>query len=169
MCSFCLTHQRLVLVQEHQGTSGSVSDNRFAIVVSKYHHSITRKLLDGAIQTLTRNLVPTNQITVLWVPGAWEIPGAAQLALETNKYDAIVTLGCVIRGETTHDQHINTTVSTGIGRLSLDYKIPIAFGLLTCNTMDQAIQRAGGNVGNKGAETAEAAIHMLLLVKEINA
>ena len=153
--------------KEFHGTSGSVSDNRFAIVVSKYHQNITGKLLDGAVQTLTRNLVPSSQINVLWVPGAWEIPGAVQLALETKNYDAIVTLGCVIRGETTHDQHINSTVSTGIGRLSLDYKIPIAFGLLTCNTMDQAIQRSGGDVGNKGVETAQAAIHMLLLVKEI--
>lgn len=156
------------MIQELQGTSGSVSENRFAIVVSKYHHSVTRKLLDGAVKTLTRNLVPASQIKVLWVPGAWEIPGAVQLALDAKQFDAIITLGCVIRGETTHDQHINTTVSTGIGRLSLDYKTPIAFGLLTCNTMDQAIQRSGGDVGNKGVETAEAAIHMLLLFNEMN-
>ena len=156
------------MIQELKGTSGSVSGNQFAIVVSKYHFSITGKLLDGAVQTLTRNLVPANQIKVLWVPGAWEIPGAVQRALETNRFNAVLTLGCVIRGETTHDQHINTTVSTGLGRLSLDYKVPVAFGVLTCNTMDQAIQRAGGDVGNKGAETAEAAIHMLLLFKEMD-
>jgi 6,7-dimethyl-8-ribityllumazine synthase len=156
------------LVQELNGTSGSVSDNRFGIVVSKYHHSITGKLLDGAVQTLTRNLVPASQIKVMWVPGAWEIPGAVQHSLELNQFDAILTLGCVIRGETTHDQHINSAVSNSIARLSLDYKTPIAFGVLTCNTMDQAIQRAGGDVGNKGVETAEAAIHMLLLVKEMN-
>jgi len=155
------------LITELHGTTGSVSENRFAIVVSKYHHSITRKLLDGAIQTLTRNLVPANQIKVLWVPGAWEIPSAVQHALELRIFDAILTLGCVIRGETTHDQHINTTVSTGLGRLSADYKIPVAFGVLTCNSMDQAIERAGGDVGNKGVETAEAAIHMLLLLKEM--
>ena len=156
------------MIKELHGTSGSVSNNRFAIVVSKYHNSITGKLLDGATQTLTRNLVPAGQIEVLWVPGAWEIPSAVQLALDTKKFDAIITLGCVIRGETTHDRHINSTVSNGIGRLSLDYKTPIAFGLLTCNTMDQAISRAGGDVGNKGVETAQAAIHMLLLVKEAN-
>ena len=74
----------------------------------------------------------------------------------------------MIRGETTHDQHINTTVSDGLGQLSLTYKIPVAFGVLTCNTMDQAIQRSGGSVGNKGVETAEAAIHMLLLFKEMS-
>ncbi len=155
------------MIQQLHGTSGSVSENHFAIVVSKYHHSITNKLLDGAVETLKRNLVPVKQVKVLWVPGAWEIPTACQQALETKKFDAILTLGCVVRGETSHDQHLNTTVSTDLGRLSLDYKIPISFGVLTCNTMDQAIQRAGGDVGNKGIETAEAAIHMLLLVKEV--
>lgn len=156
------------MIQELNGTTGSVAGYRFAVVVSKYHTSITCKLLEGAIQTLTRNLVPTSQIRVLWVPGAWEIPGAVQRALETKRYDAVLTLGCVIRGETSHDQHINTTVGNGLGRLSLDYKVPVAFGVLTCNTMDQAIQRSGGDVGNKGVETAEAAIHMLLLFKEMD-
>lgn len=156
------------MIVEHQGTTGSVADNRFAIVVSKYHKSITGKLLDGAIQTLTRHLVSTSQIRVLWVPGAWEIPLAAQYALDSGEFDAVLTLGCVIRGETTHDQHINTAVSNGLGQLSLQYKTPVAFGLLTCNTMDQAIQRAGGDVGNKGAEVADAAVHMLLLRQEFS-
>ena len=155
------------MIQELNGTTGSVSGFRFAIVVSRYHSSITSKLLEGAVHTLTRNLVPAKQIKVLWVPGAWEIPSAVQRALETDLYDAVLTLGCVIRGETTHDQHINTTVSDGLGRLSLDYKVPIAFGVLTCNTMDQAIQRSGGDVGNKGVETAEAAMHLLLLFNEM--
>ena len=154
------------MIQALQGTTGSVSEDHFAIVVSKYHLSITGKLLEGAQQTLTRNLVPAAQITVFWVPGAWEIPGGTQLALESGRFDAVLTLGCVIRGETTHDQHLNTTVSNGLGHLSLQHQKPVAFGLLTCNTMDQAIQRSGGNVGNKGVETAEAAIHMLLLKKE---
>lgn len=156
------------MIREFKGASGSVASNRFAIVVSKYHVSITGKLLDGAVQTLTRNLVPADQIDVCWVPGAWEIPGAVQMALDSNRFDAVLTLGCVIRGETTHDQHINTTVSNGLGQLSLEYKIPVAFGVLTCNSMDQAIQRSGGSVGNKGVETAEAAIHMLLLSKEMS-
>ncbi len=108
---------------------------------------------------------------LLWTGGSftgWEIPGGAQLALESGQFDAVLTFGCVIRGETTHDQHINTTVSNGLGQLSLQHQKPVAFGLLTCNTMDQAIQRSGGDVGNKGVETAEAAIHMLLLKKEIS-
>lgn len=155
------------MIPKYHGTSGSVSDRKFAIVVSKYHLSITQKLLDGAIQTLTRNEVPDENISVYWVPGAWELVSAAQMVLEQGDCDAVLTFGCVIRGETTHDQHINTTVSNSLGRLSLDHKKPVAFGLLTCNTMDQAIARSGGEVGNKGVETADAAIHMLLLQKEI--
>lgn len=160
------------MTTELHGSSGSVADCRFTIAVSKYHHSITGKLLQGAVQTLTRNSVPADQIEVLWVPGAWELPTAVQLALEsasdqTKKPQAVLTFGCVIRGETTHDQHINTTVSNSLGRLSIDHQVPIGFGLLTCNTMDQAIQRAGGDVGHKGVETAEAVIHMLLLKREL--
>ena len=165
---------RHTLIKELYGTSGSVADCRFAIVVSKYHNSITQKLLDAAVQTLKRNLVVANQIMVFWVPGAWEIPTAVQRTLENSqtgddKIDAVLTLGCVVRGETTHDQHINTTVSNSLGQISLDYKTPVAFGVLTVNTMDQAIQRSGGDVGNKGIEVAEAAIHMLLLFKEMQA
>ena len=89
------------------------------------------------------------------------------MVLQQNKFDAILTFGCVIRGETSHNQHINTTVSNSFGRLTLDYNAPIAFGLLTCNTLDQAIARAGGDVGNKGVEVAKAAIQMLVLQQEI--
>ena len=163
-----LVSDRTKVIKELQGTTGSISDCRVAIVVSSYHQSVTKKLLDGAIQTMSRNSLPEDHIHVLWVPGAWEIPSAVQSALDLKRYDAILTLGCVVRGETTHDQHINTSVSNGLARLSLDYKIPIAFGVLTVNTMDQAIQRSGGDVGNKGVEVAEAAIHMLLLNQELN-
>ena len=162
------------MIEELHGTSGSVADCHFAIVVSKYHNSITQKLLDGAVHTLKRNLVPASQIRIYWVPGAWEIPGAVQRTLENSQagikpIDAVLTFGCVVRGETSHDQHINTTVSNSLGRISLDYKTPVAFGVLTVNTMDQAIQRSGGDVGNKGVEVAEAAIHMLLLFKQMTA
>lgn len=154
------------MIVEFRGTTGSVSKKRFAIIVSKYHQSITGKLLDGATNTLTRNLVPAGSIEVNWVPGAWEIPTAAQRILESKQFDGLICLGCVIRGETTHDQHINTTISNGLGRLSLDFGVPVGFGVLTCNTMEQAIARAGGDVGNKGVEAAEAVIHMLLLFEE---
>ena len=141
-------------------------DQRFAIVVSTYHQSITSKLLNGAISTLKRSGAQDEKICVLWVPGAFEIPSATQKVLNSGRFDAVLTLGCVIRGETTHDQHINTSVSQAIGQLSLEFQTPVAFGVLTCNTMDQAIQRAGGNVGNKGVEVAEAAIHMLAVFRE---
>ncbi len=155
------------MVKEYHGTEGSVTSKKFLIVVSTYHKSITGKILEGAVSTLQRAGVPDDSISVLWVPGAWEIPFAVQQAFNFNPPDAVITLGCVIRGETTHDQHINTTVSNGLGRLGLEFGVPIAFGVLTCNTMDQAIQRSGGDVGNKGVETAEAAIEMLQLFDQI--
>ena len=147
---------------------GSVSDQNFAIVVSRYHHDITGKLLEGALETLGKYGVPDDQIRVAWVPGAWELPIVAQALLCSEvEYGAVLCFGCVIRGETTHDQHINSTVSQSLGELSLSYDVPIGFGLLTCNTMDQAIARAGGAVGNKGVETATAAIETLKLIDSI--
>ena len=101
------------------------------------------------------------------MPGSWEIPLAAQRLLDTGRWDAIVCLGCVIRGETTHDQHINTTISNALGMLSLEYSTPVAFGVLTCNTLEQALARSGGDVGNKGVEAAEAVLHMLSLFEEV--
>ncbi|MCL4161246.1 UNVERIFIED_CONTAM: hypothetical protein GTU68_026798 [Idotea baltica] len=154
-------------VRQFGGSEGTVEDQSFAIVVSTYHGQITGKLLEGAVATLAQKNVPENQIKVFWVPGAWELTTATQMVLDQGDFDAVLTFGCVIRGETTHDQHINTTVSNSLGRLGLDYNTPVAFGLLTCNSMQQAEDRAGGKVGNKGIEVAEAAVHMLLLRKEI--
>ena len=151
------------MVNEFQGNSGSLDDRVFTIVVSRYHLSITQKLLEGAVSTLARNEVSDANINVVWVPGAWEIPLATKTAMRQQAPAAVICLGCVIRGETTHDQHINMTVSSELGRLGMENQLPIAFGILTCNTMDQAIQRAGGDVGNKGIESAEAVIEMLRL------
>ena len=139
---------------------------RFAIVVSRYNESITSKLLDGAVSTLTAAGVPDDQIDVAWVPGAFEIPLTAQQMAESGRYVAVLCLGAVIRGETSHDQHINSAVSLGITQAGLATGVPVLFGVLTCETMEQAIHRAGGNVGNKGSECAEAAVEMAnLLVK----
>ncbi len=114
--------------------------------------------------------VPDEQIRIAWVPGAWELPIAAQRMIDsTVTYDGVLCFGCVIRGETTHDQHINTTVSEGLGRLSLLNDVPIGFGLLTVNSLDQAIARSGGAVGNKGEETATAVIEMLKLFDSLDA
>lgn len=144
------------------GSEGSLDSKRFAIVVSKYHWQITGRLLNGAIGTLREYGVTDDRIQVIHVPGSWEIPlAAAMVATPQSSCDGIICLGCVVRGETSHDQHINTTVSNRLGQIGTDSGIPVAFGLLTCNTMDQARARAGGDEGNKGEECARAVIHML--------
>jgi 6,7-dimethyl-8-ribityllumazine synthase len=140
---------------------------RFAIVVSRYNEPITSKLLAGAVETLTAHGVPDDAIDVAWVPGAWEIPVVAQRFAMSGRYLAVLCLGAVIRGETTHDQHINRQVSLSLGQIALDTGIPVLFGVLTCNTLEQAIHRAGGNVGNKGVECAEAALEMANLMKKL--
>jgi 6,7-dimethyl-8-ribityllumazine synthase len=141
--------------------------DRLAIVVSRWNESITQRLLDGAIRTLITRGIPDESIDVAWVPGAWEIPLVAQRLTDSRRYRAIICLGAVIRGETTHDQHINRAVSTSIGEIALQAGVPVLFGILTCETMEQAIHRAGGNVGNKGSECAEAALQMIGLLKNL--
>lgn len=149
-----------------------ISDQRsgqeaFAIVVSRYNESITRKLLDGAVETLKAVGVADENIQVAWVPGAWEIPLVTQRFAQSNKFAAVLTLGAVIRGETTHDQHINRAVSLGLNQIALETGVPCLFGVLTVNSLDQAIHRAGGNVGNKGVECAEAALAMAGLMRNL--
>lgn len=148
------------------GTSGQVQ-GRFAIVVSRYNEHITGKLLAGAVETLRAAGVADEAIDVAWVPGAWELPLAAQRMAESMHYVAVLCLGCVIKGETTHDEHINRQVSLSLGQLALDTGLPVLFGVLTCNTLEQAIHRAGGNVGNKGQECAEAALEMIRLLGKL--
>ncbi len=139
----------------------------YGIVVSTYNSNITNKLLDGALQTLKAAGVSSSDVVVARVPGAWELPLAAKLLAEQGKIVAVLTLGAVIRGETSHDQHINRAVSNALMELMTATGKPIAFGLLTCNTLEQAIHRAGGNVGNKGCEAAEAAIEMVRLTRAL--
>jgi 6,7-dimethyl-8-ribityllumazine synthase len=142
-------------------------DARFAIVVSKYNESITSKLLTGAIDTLCKHGVAEDAIDVAWVPGAWEIPLVADRLARTKRYAAVICLGAVIRGETTHDQHINRHVSLSLGKTSLESGLPVLMGVLTCNSLEQAINRSGGTVGNKGVECAEAAIEMVSLLRQL--
>jgi 6,7-dimethyl-8-ribityllumazine synthase len=142
-------------------------NDRLAIVVSRWNESITQKLLDGAITTLTSRGIPDAAIDVAWVPGAWEIPLVAQRLADSHRYRAVICLGAVIRGETTHDRHINRAVSTAISEIGLETGVPVLFGVLTCESMEQAIHRAGGNVGNKGAECADAALAMIGLMKNL--
>jgi len=140
---------------------------RFAITVSRYNDTITRKLLSGAVETLLAHGVADDAIDVAWVPGAWEIPLAAERFARSGRYAAVLCLGAVIRGETTHDQHINRQVSLSLGRTALETGVPVLFGVLTCNSLEQAIHRAGGNVGNKGSECAAAALEMASLLKKL--
>jgi 6,7-dimethyl-8-ribityllumazine synthase len=138
-----------------------------AIVVARYNESITGKLLAGALETLAENGVPAANVDVAWVPGAWEIPLVADRMAKSGRYVAVICLGAVIRGETTHDQHINRAVSLGLGEAGLHSGVPVLFGVLTCDTLEQAIHRSGGNVGNKGSQCALAALEMISLLSKL--
>ncbi len=142
-------------------------EGRFAIVVSRYNESITSNLLSGALETLRAHNVSDDAIDVAWVPGAFEIPLAAQ-QMATRGYVAVLCLGAVIRGETSHNQHINQAVSLGIIKASLTTGVPVLFGVLTCDTLEQAIHRSGGNAGNKGDECAKAALEMASLIAQLS-
>ena len=155
------------MANEFSGGLEAASDDRFAIVVARYNANITEKLLSGAIKTLESHGATSENIDVFRVPGAWELSVACQKVAESKKYVAAICLGAVIRGETTHDQYINQQVSLSLGNISLQFGMPVSFGLLTCNNMEQAIHRSGGNVGNKGVECAEAALEMVNLLKQI--
>jgi 6,7-dimethyl-8-ribityllumazine synthase len=137
---------------------------RYAIVVSRYNESITARLLEGALATLKAHGVRDEAIDVAWVPGAFEIPLVAARQARSGQYRAVLCLGAVIRGETSHDQYINRAVSQELARAGVETGVPVLFGLLTCDTLEQAIHRAGGNVGNKGIECAEAALRMASLL-----
>lgn len=162
------------MIREYSGELTSehfqaLSRRKVAIVVSRYNLEITDKLRVGALRTLQAQHVPEQNISVVWVPGAWELVSATHCVLQQQLVDGVVCLGCVVRGETTHDQHINSTVSQMLGRLSVDFSVPIAFGLLTCNTWDQAVERSGGRVGNKGVEATEALLEMFRLFDSLKA
>ncbi|MEM9660134.1 MAG: 6,7-dimethyl-8-ribityllumazine synthase [Planctomycetota bacterium] len=141
--------------------------DRYAIVVAQWNRGVTAKLLDGASQTLREAGIPDAAIEVAWVPGSWELPLVARRLARRGDFAAILCLGAVVRGETTHDQHINRAVSLMLAQIGLECDLPVLFGVLTCETMEQAANRAGGNVGNKGSECADAALQMVGLLKSI--
>ncbi len=136
-------------------------ETKVGIVVSTYNSNITNRLLDGSLQTLEAAGFDESRRVVIRVPGAWELPWATKQLAQRSDVVGVLALGAVIRGETTHDQHINRAVSNALMDLMMASGKPIGFGLLTCNTLEQAIHRAGGNIGNKGCETAEAVLAML--------
>ncbi len=141
--------------------------NVIAVVVSEYNESITGKLCKAAVQTLIANAIKDADIHVIRVPGAWELTYATQLVIKQPMCRGVIALGAVIRGETTHDQHLNRAVSMGLMQLSMEHNKPVALGLLTVNSLEQAIQRSGGNVGNKGEEAANALLACLKLANAI--
>ncbi|MEK7790697.1 MAG: 6,7-dimethyl-8-ribityllumazine synthase [Deltaproteobacteria bacterium] len=138
---------------------------RFGIIVSRWNSLVTNALLDGALRVLELHGADQHQMEVIRVPGCFEIPLAAKLLARQNSFDALVCLGAVVRGETTHHEYIASEVSSGIQKISQEFNVPIGFGILTTETMDQALQRAGGKAGNKGEEAALAAIEMANLVR----
>jgi len=140
---------------------------KFAIIVARWNAVITDRLLQGALDCLHRSGVRKEDIQVLRVPGAWEIPAAARAAAESEQVDGIVTLGCLLRGETDHYEAIYNEVARGIGQSQQDTGVPHAFGVLTCDTLEQALDRAGLKSGNKGFEAASAAIEMVSLGRKI--
>ncbi|NLK61922.1 MAG: 6,7-dimethyl-8-ribityllumazine synthase [Fusobacteria bacterium] len=140
---------------------------KIGIVVSRFNEFITSKLLGGAIDALKRHGVSENDIEVAWIPGAFEIPLVAQKMAESTKYHTIITLGAVIKGATPHFDYVSAEVSKGVASVSLNTGVPVIFGVLTTDSIEQAIERAGTKAGNKGYEAAVTAIEMVNLLKEI--
>ena len=154
------------MTSHHRGSGQIASDTRIAIVVSRYNENITNRLLDGAMETIESSGIDRNRVEIFSVPGAWEIPLVAAKIVAGGQFRGIVCLGAVIRGETTHDQHINRAVSNQLMELSTRFEIPIGFGILTCNSMEQALNRAGGIIGNKGIEATSTVIELISLIDE---
>lgn len=140
---------------------------KVAIVVSRFNQFITSKLLDGAIDGLLRHNVLDDDIEVAWVPGAFEIPSVANKMAKSGKYNAVICLGAIIRGNTTHYDYVCAEVSKGIANVSLKTDVPIIFGVLTTENIEQAIERAGTKAGNKGFDAAATAVEMINLYNDI--
>jgi 6,7-dimethyl-8-ribityllumazine synthase len=141
---------------------------RCAVLVSRFNEVITQRLLEGALDALVRHGVAFDDVDVFWVPGAWELPAAARRVAASERYDALVALGAVIRGDTPHFAYVAGEASRGLAAASADFDVPIAFGVLTCDTMAQAEARAGGEHGNKGWDSALAALEMADLFDQVD-
>ncbi|MCX6583150.1 MAG: 6,7-dimethyl-8-ribityllumazine synthase [Candidatus Aminicenantes bacterium] len=139
---------------------------KFAIIVSRFNDFITERLLDGAVDAIARNGGDKDAIAVFRVPGSFEIPLVAKRVAKTKKYDAIICLGAVIRGETPHFDYVAGEVTKGIAFLNLEFAIPISYGIITADNTEQAIERAGNKMGNKGFQAAQAAVELLNLFKD---
>lgn len=142
-------------------------DAAFAIVVSRFNDLVTRRLLEGALEALYRHGADAARITVAWVPGSFEIPLVASRMAHSGKFHAVICLGAVIQGSTTHHEYVNSQTASGILQAGLQSGVPVSFGVITCESLEQALERAGGKAGNKGQEAALAAIEMVNLLKLI--
>jgi len=145
------------------------ASGRVAILVSRYNELVTTKLLDGALACCSEAGVPRESIDVVWLPGAFELPAAAAVAADSNAYDCLVALGAVIRGDTPHFEYVAGEAARGLGDVSVRYRLPIGFGVLTVDTMQQAVDRAGGKAGNKGHEAADAALRAADVLAQLRA
>ncbi len=140
---------------------------RFGIVASRFNELIVRRLLGGALDTLTRHGASEEQIDVAWVPGSFELPVAAQRMAQSGRYDAVICLGAVIRGATPHFEYVAAEAAKGIAKVGLDANLPVIYGVLTADTIEQAIERAGTKAGNRGADAAASAIEMVNLMRAL--
>jgi 6,7-dimethyl-8-ribityllumazine synthase len=140
-----------------------------AVVVSRFNQALTEKLLAGAQDALGKCGIDSDSVDIVWVPGSFELPLAAKRLAESGRYDAIACLGCVLRGETPHFDYVAGQAATGIGRVGLDTGVPVAFGVITADTLQQAVERAGGASGNKGFDAVLTAVRMANLMKKIEA
>jgi 6,7-dimethyl-8-ribityllumazine synthase len=140
---------------------------RFLLAVSRFNELISSRLLEGAKDFLLRHDVQAQDIDVVWVPGAWELPLVARESALTGKYDAIIALGAIIRGDTPHFDYVASEVSKGLALVEMEQRVPVSFGVLTCDTLEQALLRAGSKSGNKGADAASAAIEMADLLRQM--
>ena len=152
---------------EFAGTP-SGAHRRFAVVASRFNQTIVEKLVDGALDALVRHGATAENVDVVWVPGAWELPLAAQRLLTSDRYDALVAVGAVIRGDTPHFDYVAGEASRGLARASAEFDTPIGFGVLTCDNDEQAKERAGGAHGNKGWDAALAAMEMVDLFDRLD-
>lgn len=150
-----------------EGNLYTNTSDKFCIIVSRFNEFISSKLLAGALDSFVRLGVEENNIDIIWVPGSFEIPLMAKKAAQTKKYCAIVTLGAVIKGSTSHYDYVCAEVSKGVASVSLSEGLPVIFGVLTTDNIEQAIERAGTKAGNKGADAAKAAIEMANLIANL--
>ncbi len=155
------------MVHTVEGQMLARPDDSFAIVVSRFNELVTARLLEGAVSTLRRHGASESCITAVWVPGSFELPLVAEKLASSRKYAAVIALGAVIQGSTTHHEYINHATAQGLMQASQRTGVPVLFGVLTCPTMEQALDRAGGKVGNKGAEAALAAIELVDVLRKL--